>query len=500
VLRRHGAAVAALAVAVAALYGRTLGYDFVRYDDHELLVDHHDELADAGNLARVFWRDSFAVLGPEAHGIFYRPILIASYAIDARIAGVRPAFFHATNVALHLVASVLVYALLVAFGARRALAAGLALLFACHPGSTLVAAWIPCRNESILAIASIAAMLALLAFLRTGRGAALALCVALYAAALFAKESGGVLLFVLACWVALDDSGRAGKTRALAGAGVAMVAITLVWAALRQIALGRSPAGVSRALGNLSQLVVYVGKMIVPVGLAPVPHPADTSLWPGVAALAVLAIAIAAARRRLLGPAGFGLVWSAAFLVPSLTVPEQTWGLEHRIYLPLVGLLLFASQWELPARLRAPEWLGSALAFGVALVFAVLAARRLPDFADPLRYWEAAARGAPHSSLAASRVAWRYYEAGRFAEVPDAAARALAIDPTRADAYLARGLALANRGEFARAEPDFQHAVELDPKSATAWGGLARIQQRLGREDESRESRRRARELGAALR
>ena len=154
-LRRHGAAIAVLAVAVAGLYGRVIGYQFVQYDDYELLSLHYGELANPANLASVFWRDSFAVLGPEARGVYYRPLLVATYGIEERIAGPRPALFHATNVALHFVATGFVYALFAAFGVAPPLATGLALIFACHPGSALVAAWIPCRNESMLAIACI---------------------------------------------------------------------------------------------------------------------------------------------------------------------------------------------------------------------------------------------------------------------------------------------------------------------------------------------------------
>lgn len=498
-LRRHAASLAVLAVAIAALYGRVLGYDFVKYDDHELLVDHYGDLVKAENLAGVFGRDSFAVLGPEAHGVYYRPLLVASYGIDARIAGPRPALFHATNVALHLLATGFVYALLVTFGAGRRLATGLALIFACHPGSALVAAWIPCRNESMLAIACIASTLALVRFLRGGHPGALALCVAGYAMALFTKESGGALLAVLACAAVLERTGRTGEARALVRASLAAIAATLGWAALRHLALGRSPIGAARALDNLPGLIVYLGKMLFPIGLAVVPDPADTPLWPGLLAVAVLALAILAARDRLRGPAGLGLVWCAAFLLPSLTVPAQTWGLEHRVYLPLVGLLLFASQWAPPARLRAPKWFGSALAVAAAIGFAILTARRLPDFAAPIPYWESAARTAPHSAFAASRVAWRYYDAGRLADVPGAAARALALDGSRADMYLVRGLVYAKRRDFARAEPDLLRAVELDPNSAEGWANLARLQQRLGQEEASRESRRRARELRGRL-
>ena len=79
-LRHHAAPLAALAVAIAALYARVVGFDFVQYDDHELLVQHYGELVK--DPATVFWRDAFAVLGREARGVFYRPLLIASYAIE----------------------------------------------------------------------------------------------------------------------------------------------------------------------------------------------------------------------------------------------------------------------------------------------------------------------------------------------------------------------------------------------------------------------------------
>ena len=60
-LRRHAVPMLLLAAAVAALYGRTIGYGFVQYDDHELIVLHYGELVRADNLAQVFWRDPFAV-------------------------------------------------------------------------------------------------------------------------------------------------------------------------------------------------------------------------------------------------------------------------------------------------------------------------------------------------------------------------------------------------------------------------------------------------------
>ena len=485
-LRRHAAPIAVLVLVAAALYGRVVTYDFVHYDDWQLLVDHYGAIAKLENIAGVFWHDSFAVLGPQSAGVFFRPLLVVDYGIELRIAGPNPAVLHASNLALHVLATCLAYALFVAFGCGRWLATGLASILAVHPASALVAAWIPCRNESMLAIACLASTLALLAYLRRGRTAALALCVAAYAAALFAKESGGALLGVLACAVALERSGRPGETRQLAWAAATLLAVSVAWAALRHAALGQSPVGASKIPANLPVLLVYLGKSLFPIDLAVIPHPDDARWWPGIAAAVVLAAAIAATGRRLRGPAGLGLVWCAVFLLPSALLPRETWGLEHRIYLPLVGLLLFASQLALPARVRAPAGLGTALAFAVAVAFAIPTARRLPDFADPISYWESAVHTAPHSTLAASHLARRYYEVGRISEVPEAATRALALDDGLADMYLLRGIVYARQGDLERAEPDLRRAAALDPENKAARSNLDRLLRRLGERDGQR--------------
>jgi tetratricopeptide (TPR) repeat protein len=493
-LRRHALPCAGLVLVGVALFGRVLGFDFVRYDDHEFLVVHQGALARPSFVLAAFWRDAFAVLGPASQGVFYRPLLIASYGLEAQLSRPDPTLFHASNLALHLLASLSVYALFVAFGCSRALAFALAAVFCSHPSAALVVAWIPGRNDSMLAIACIASTMALLTWLRSGRRGALALCVAGYTAALFTKESGVALLAVLGS-IALFAPGERGARRDLALAAAAALAISAVWAALRYFTLGGTRLGLTRVLGNAEGLLVYLGKTFAPVDLAAIPHPADTALWPGGIVLALLAVAVALTGRRLWGPAGIGLVWYGAFLLPTLLVPRETWGLEQRLYLPLVGMLLFVSQLGPVFGRRVPALLGIAALCTAAALFATATARRLPDFSNPIVFWEAAARDAPHSAHAASRVAWRYFEARRFEDAVVAADRALALDSEQSDLYLVRGAAAANLGDWQPAVRDFEQAVAREPESAEAWEHLARVQRRLGREDQSRESRRRAAEL-----
>jgi hypothetical protein len=479
----------------AALFGRASWFDFVHYDDYELLVLNYGSIASRTAIARAFWTDSFAVLAPEAKGVFYRPLLVVVYGVEAQLGGTQPFVYHLAGIGLHLLASCLAYLWLITFGLRHLLALGLALVFLCHPAAVPVVAWIPCQNESLLAIWSIASTLSLVAYLRRGWRPGPALSLACLAAALFTKESAVVLPGVLACVAALERTGRPGEGRALVWSAGGAFIVLAGWAALRHLALGASPIGLSRALSNLSTLIVYLGKTLLPLELATVPHPEDSSLLPGLVALGTLALATAGTGRRLVGVAGLGLSWYAAFLLPTLLVHPQAWGLEHRIYVPLPGMLLFAAQLRLPAGLRAPAMLGPALVLTMALAFAFLSARRLSEFRDPIAYWESAARHSPHSAFVATRLAWRYYESNRGDDAIEAATRALDLHEGNPHMYQLRGLLWARRGAFRQAEEDLRRAIALDPEHVAAWESLAALQHKLGRDGESRSSQQRAKEL-----
>jgi hypothetical protein len=147
-------------------------------------------------------------------------VLWLSYLVDARIGGTQSAVFHATNLLLHLAACSLAYVLLRRFGSGWRTALLLALVLCVHPALVSVVGWIPCRNDTLLAIFAMAAVLAV-PFLERPRLASAAAVLASTALALFAKESGLALLPVLAA-LALCERGLARmRSRPLWGLGVA---------------------------------------------------------------------------------------------------------------------------------------------------------------------------------------------------------------------------------------------------------------------------------------
>ncbi len=201
---------ALLVAVVFLLYGRSITFDFVNYDDYDLVVRNTEFLKDPGNILTSFTTHAFTTHREE--GVYYRPILLLSYFADYALWGVNPAGFHLTNVLLHAVATLLLFLLAVELlrQARGAPANGevsagatsfigddrltaflTALLFAVHPVQTESVAWVAGRNDILLGVFILGSLCCHIAQYRPGArpGVWYAFSAALFAAALLTKES-----------------------------------------------------------------------------------------------------------------------------------------------------------------------------------------------------------------------------------------------------------------------------------------------------------------------
>ncbi|MEI6155458.1 MAG: glycosyltransferase family 39 protein, partial [Deltaproteobacteria bacterium] len=101
---------------------------------------------------------------------------------------------HITNIMLHLLASCLVFMLLIKLGAGRTSATLFSILFVVHPMSAPAVAWIPGRNDVLLAVFLIPAFMFFIDYLKTGRKRYLILNLLFFSAGLLTKETALVLL------------------------------------------------------------------------------------------------------------------------------------------------------------------------------------------------------------------------------------------------------------------------------------------------------------------
>src|SRR6266581_2943893 len=124
---------AIVSLLAAAPYLATPGFDFV-FDDRHLIV-HNLFLREATSpftaFAHHFWH------GTPYGAAYYRPLVVASFALNGHVLGWGPAGFHLVNILLHAGNAMLLLALARRLGCPALAASCAAGLFAVHP----VAAW-----------------------------------------------------------------------------------------------------------------------------------------------------------------------------------------------------------------------------------------------------------------------------------------------------------------------------------------------------------------------
>jgi tetratricopeptide (TPR) repeat protein len=440
-------AVAAILACSLLAYAAALCGTFV-YDDVHTVRDN-PAIRSLANLPRFFVDlDAFSAIDCR----MYRPVVLASYAVDWQLGRGAAWPFKLTNVALHAGVALALFRLGVRLGCRRAAALFAACAFAAHPLASEAVNTASGRSELGVALGVLLGLHAHLS--AVGRPARAGLTAACALLACGSKEIGVLLPAVL---LVLDPPRLRDRRTWVpwlvrhAPPALAVLAYLLVrrWlfgcatAELPRLSGGSEPmAGHGRDL--LTQLCTMatllpraLAQCVLPVGLSlDPPVTFATSLSPRalagfgfVAGCTWLGLRRAGAARRL----GLALAWAAAlpWFVLALNLPY----LEHRMYLPLAGLGLWLAGTS-GAAAAAPRALpGQRLAAGAVLsTFAALAAVRSLEYRDAAGMWSRVVRDQPGSVRGLCGLAACHIERGDAASALPLVQRAVAAWPRHAAA------------------------------------------------------------------
>jgi tetratricopeptide (TPR) repeat protein len=501
---------AAAPLAAAAVHLRSLGAGFT-LDDVEIVRDN--ELVRAGNLAALFRSDYWAGVEYADHTL-YRPFTMATYALQHAAHGANPAAFHAVNVLLHALVTLLLGRLVLHLFADARLAAVAAVLFAVHPVHTEVVCGIVGRAEML---ACAGTLLACLAWFRAARGPAAwgAVAPAAYLTGMLSKETGVVAPALILIGEALLSGRRwllRGDRRAVV-VFAGLLAAAAVFLVLRAGAVsGRSVhvafAGASDAERIWTALRVgleYVGLLLAPVRLS-ADYPAAAvpiarAPWElgTAAALALLAAAgwlLVRARSRLPGAA-----WGAAFFLAAIfPVSNMAFAIgvakaERLLYTPSAGFVVLVAGLCLPLFQRGAARAALLGLSAATLAGAALTVRRSADWRDDCALAAATVATAPDSPLFRTRLAACELEAGR----PDSARshllRALEIQPAFPTALLYLGVLEREAGRYEEAIEPLRRLLAAEPDHQEALEHLGTTYYRLGRRAEAIDAYERLRRL-----
>ncbi len=344
---------AAVAICATVVYVGALWNQFA-LDDNQIVRFNNLVLQFSG-----VWRAFVSPYWPPViGGGLYRPLPLASYAIDWQLSGAAW-WFHAVNIAWHAGASVAVAWLARQWsGERAALAAGL--LFAVHPVHVEAVANIVGRAELMAALFAILSAYAALAHDRLWWSA-----VAL-AAGLLSKENA-VVAPALIAWGWMMELAPRPSRRRMAAYLVSWVALGAVYIVVRWNVLGHelvgraapvffgaSPVAVRvtavAALADVARLLVFPLTLRVdysPAERTLVTTPLDPRFALGLLCVAAWGALLWLAWRRGRRVEAFGLGWIAIALFPvsNLVVPVGVLLAERALYLPSAGLVLAVGAW-----------------------------------------------------------------------------------------------------------------------------------------------------------
>ncbi|PYO82474.1 MAG: hypothetical protein DMD65_08570 [Gemmatimonadetes bacterium] len=342
----------------------------------------------------ALWRAFAAAYWPDAFGGgLYRPLTIASYAVDWQLGAA--AWFHGVNLLWHAATSVAVTLLARRWsGDRAALVAGL--IFAVHPVHVEAVANIVGRAELMAALFALLAVYAALE--RDSLGWSLLASVA----ALLSKETGAVVPALIA-WGWIVRVGRRPARRRMAAYVAAWVVLGVAYGAVRHAVLapyaeiihwaphfiGATPLQMRltavAAFADFARLLLFPLHLRVdysPDERTLVPSALDARLALGLACFAVWAALITLAWRRGRRLEAYGLGWIGIALLPvaNLVFPVGVLVAERTLYLPSAGLVLAAGA----ALARVPLAPRRLLVALLVLAGGVRTALRVPVFRDQL--------------------------------------------------------------------------------------------------------------------
>jgi tetratricopeptide (TPR) repeat protein len=516
--RGEAAAVALLILAVWGVFGQTLSFDFVNYDDPAYVTSN--VLLMQGPLDLFTVADAFLEVG---RGGNWHPLTWVSLMLDYQLFHLDPWGYHLTNVLLHSANVVLLFVLLRWLTGCLLPSALVAGFFAVHPTHVESVAWVTERKDVLSTLFWLLTTLAYIAYVRRPSWRRYLLVLTAFSLGLLAKPMLVTLpatLLLLDYWplgrFSFSPASRwtwdpSATTWQLIREKLPLVLLSVgaaamtIWAQKKDNSLRTfEQLPLVERLGNaLLGVTTYLRQLFWPSGLAPFyplsPWRLTDLVLPAALVLSVTMLALLGARRQ---PALLvGWLWFLGTLVPVIGLVQVGWQAhaDRYTYIPYIGLLI-AVIWLGFGWMHSP---GGRAALGGVLLTALLAAgvaawRQTGIWRNSVALWEHTLAVTRNNYVAHLDLAVAYREAGRIADAGFQVERAAAVCPDDTTAYVRVARLWSSYGEPERARHWLEEGIRKHPERAAYYFVLGQVLHRLQRPDEAEAWQRRGELLGRA--
>jgi len=517
-VRRTALPIVLLALAVAAVYYRTLGYGFV-YDDNEQILGNRWILSFA-NMPEVFSTHSFGFKGEGYQAISYRPIFFVVYMAEYAAFGFSAWGWHMVNVATHFVNSALVFLVLrhILESENREYSAVMpafagALIFSVHPMNAEPVSWLASMVELAFTFFCLAAFY-VEARRTDGKAGAPSWFSAsrmapplFFLAALLLKETAVALPVIVIAYQAARRGFRslpsaAGVSRylpyAVAAAAYAVMRVNALKGDVTPSATLHDYLTPYEFILNAFVLLArYFKALALPFGepplqlMDPVFSVTEPRAFFSVIVAVLVPVALAVVLKRITRLWVLVLAVIILPILPTLYSPaiSRFPFADRYLYFPSAGFAMLLSIVLAWAGLRASWGRAAIVAVLVAaLPFAAYARQKSAPWESDLTLWSAALASQPSNYVALHSVGAVRLKEGRFDEAVDMLEKALdgnlsSAHPDESMVILTRktlALATLKAGMMDASEEHHEAYLALVPEDAEYLYNLAVLKQRRG--------------------
>jgi len=480
-----------LFLATFAVYGQVWHFDFVNFDDPEYVTQNNHV---RGGLT---WDGlAWAFTSSDAENWF--PLTRISHMLDYQFFGLRSGWHHLTNVLLHAVATLLLFAALKRMTGALWRSAFAAFLFALHPLHVESVAWIAERKDVLCAFFWCLTLWCYARYAQRPAAGRYLLVLLAFTCGLMAKPMAVTLPFVLLLldvWPLRRINRLAilwEKLPLFALAATASVVTYLAQQKGHAIQSFTSLHAGLRVANALVTYIAYIARMFWPANLAVFyPYSHRLPAWHVVAAGAILLSTTALVLRwfRSYPYLAVGWLWYLGTLVPVIGL-VQVGGqssADRYTYLPTVGLAIMLS-WgaaEILRRWPRARTAACVLAFAACSACMVLTWIQLGYWANTELLFRHAVDVTTDNYVAHNNLADYYLSKLRNDEARREVIETIRVQPGYAEAHVNMATILRRAGKMDDAETEYRVALSLQPRNVEGHSGYGALLFNEGRTNEA---------------
>lgn len=471
-----------IAVVVFVVYLAALGNSFT-YDDHHYIVES-EYIKGWKAFFSIFWDGYLSI--PSEKIDHSRPLMPLSLALDYTLWGPNPLGYHLTNITLHAINSVLLYAL-ACYISTGWVPIAASLLFAVHPVHVEPVAGVTFREDLLVTFFYLSAILFYIWFRISSKKLHYTLSIIAFILALLSKEMAATLPLTLLCYEYFFP----GEKKVAWYYSLPYWCLLTFYLYFLYLVYSNLPTppvhsesfwSVFKVLSFYAKLLLFPMNLHVDYNLHGT-YFLEWMVFLGILLTLVSVVYVIRGRGRA-GP--FAVAFFFITLIPVLNIiPTFSLIADRFLYLPSAGFCIFIAEGlyrRQLASIRVPSMAVIAL---LLAFYSVVTFDRVKVWRDDFTLWSDALKKSPQSVRAHVAIGTQYINEGRDDEALSMLQKAIEIRPDYDKGYYNLGVVYMRKGYMDAAIMNFKKALEINPGYAKAHFNLGLALAKKGRYDEA---------------